>query len=131
MNRIVTRGAALIAAAAALSVTGCRTAPPPLAPEAAQTSEEFQPFDTPPTLTHYVAPHYPEAARRDGLTGTVMVRVVVGTDGSVAEAGVVRSDDDALSQAALAAARQFRFEPGRLEGKPVRCAVLIPVKFSL
>jgi protein TonB len=37
----------------------------------------------------------------------------------------------AFSDAAVAAVKQWRFEPARLDGKPVDITVKIPVKFTL
>jgi len=77
-----------------------------------------------------VPPSYPEAARRAGVTGTVMVQALVARDGSVADARIVKSIPP-LDDAALAAVRQWRFKPAMAHGDPVPVWVGIPVKFSL
>jgi hypothetical protein len=37
----------------------------------------------------------------------------------------------AFSDAAIAAVRQWRFEPARLDGRPVAITVVVPVRFAL
>ena len=74
---------------------------------------------------------YPEAARREGVEGQVVVRFVVDTDGSVIQPVVLRSPDERLSEAALAAVRSVRFTPGMQEGEAVRVRFAVPVTFRL
>ena len=74
---------------------------------------------------------YPAEARADGVEGTVTVMFVVNETGGVQGAEVVRSPDDRLSEAALAAVRQMRFEPGRQRGEPVKVRFAVPVTFRL
>jgi protein TonB len=102
------------------------TIPPEIAAD-----DDFQPFDTPPSLVHFQEPIYPASARRDGIEGMVMVKVVVGTDGGVVKATVLQSSHEMLSQSALEAARACTFTPGQLDGMPVQCAVAIPFKYAL
>jgi TonB family protein len=51
--------------------------------------------------------------------GTVVVIVVVEQDGQVSEAEVVKSVDS-LDEPSVYAAKQWRFEPARLDGQPIR-----------
>lgn len=93
---------------------------------------EFEPFDTPPSLLDAVTPVYPEEARKEGLQGTVRVKVVVGVDGLVESAEVLESSGAAiLDEAALESAKNYRFNPATREGAPVRCAVVLPVHYRL
>jgi len=73
----------------------------------------------PPQKTHDVAAVYPEALRSSGVSGVVILELTIGTDGSVSEARVLRGIHEALDQAALDAARQWRYEPTLLSGSPV------------
>jgi TonB family protein len=80
-----------------------------------------------------VAPVYPEAERKAGAEGTVHLEVVVKADGSV---GRIVSKQEvaghaAFTTSATTAVRQWRFEPGTRDGKPVDCTVVIPVAFRL
>jgi periplasmic protein TonB len=95
------------------------------------SGDTFQAFDQPPVLVHTASPAYPEQARKQKLEGTVTVRVMVNTDGLVEDAVVLRSSDPIFNEAAIEAAKQMLFRPGRLEGKAVRCAVAIPIQFVL
>ena len=74
---------------------------------------------------------YPEAARRAGVEGTVLVQVVVGRGGGVRDAFALRSPDPLLSEAALDAVRASQFRPGSLGGRPVQVEFALPVTFRL
>lgn len=68
--------------------------------------------NTLPTLepARYVAPEYPEAARRAGVSGTVVVELAIGRRGRVDEAELIESSGhDALDAAAIRAVRLWRF----------------------
>jgi TonB family protein len=77
-----------------------------------------------------VAPEYPKAARDSGMQGTVIVKALIGTDGQVKDAMVVKSVP-VLDEAAQAAVRKWRFKPAMASGSPVAVWVAVPVKFSL
>jgi protein TonB len=77
-------------------------------------------------------PDYPPSARRQGIEGTVRVRVLVGPDGRVIQALVVKtSGEDALDAAALKAVVTWRFEPAQLDGEAVRAWASVPIAFKL
>ena len=77
-----------------------------------------------------VAPNYPEAARKAGTQGTVILNVLVDRDGKVADTRIA-SSVPGLDDAAAAAVRQWRFKPAMERGSPVAVWVIVPVKFSL
>ena len=74
---------------------------------------------------------YPAMAREAGIEGQVVVQFVVNEEGAVEDAAVLRSPHDMLSEAALQAVRQSRFEPGRDAGEAVRVRFAVPVTFRL
>ncbi len=75
---------------------------------------------------------YPPDARRAGVGGTVVVRFVVETDGSLSSFEALESPRTDMAEAAIAAVRTLpRFEPGRHKGKPCRTRVVAPVLFVL
>jgi protein TonB len=77
-------------------------------------------------------PEYPADALAAGLTGRVVVRVVIGEDGRVVRAAIQRSSGvPSLDASALSAVRQWRFEPIRQGGVAVVAAVPIPVVFRI
>lgn len=104
-----------------------------------QLSEEssevsFVPYDDPPVLIGTIRPEYPAAARRGGIQGTVILEVEILKDGNIREVRVKRSVQagvGGLDEAAIAAVRRVRFQPGKASGRPVDCIVIIPVAFTL
>ena len=105
---------------------------PPPPPPPSESASEFYAFDEPPMLVRYVPPSYPALARQAGIEGTVLLRVVVGTDGKVENASVIQSDvTPAMEKAAIAAARQFLFKPAKQRTVPVRASMAVPIRFKL
>jgi len=64
-------------------------------------------------------------------SGRVVVQFIVDTNGAVVEPKVVRSVSPKLDQAALDAVKGMpKWEPGKLNGKPVRVKYNIPINFE-
>lgn len=103
----------------------------PESPPASLSADEFEPFDTPPSIEKQIEPVYPEYAKQNQIEGTVMVRVVLSAKGKVEDARVVESSDRMFEEPALTAVRQFRFKPARKDDEGVRSAVMVPVYFRL
>ena len=74
---------------------------------------------------------YPDSAKDAGTTGLVLLRTVIGKNGSIRDAWVTESLSDALDNAALDAVRQWTFEPATLGGKPVDVYYNLTMKFQL
>lgn len=74
---------------------------------------------------------YPEMAKRAGIEGKVIVRVLVGTDGRPRKMIVEYSDNELLNQAAKDAVKQSVFTPGIQNKTPVTVWVSIPIVFKL
>lgn len=88
--------------------------------------------DQRPSIARRVVPEYPATARRMGVEGKVVVRLVVDAAGKPRECTVHEADPPGyFEDAALAAARRTRFIPGKVRGRPVNTAVLIPFIFVL
>ena len=81
-------------------------------------------------LIHKVLPQYPAIARTIHLTGTVYLRAIIATDGTVRQLEVI-SGNPILANPALQAVRQWRYEPTRLNGEAVEVETLITVNFVL
>jgi len=64
------------------------------------------------------APQYPAIAREAHASGSVNVRVLIDGDGNVVEAAAT-SGHPLLRAAAMAAAKEAKFAPTRLNGEPV------------
>jgi len=82
-----------------------------------------------PVLLERVQPAYPLAARSMQISGTVVIKAVIGKDGHVKDAQVVSSPDPSLSSAALDAVRQWRYRPYLLNGEPVEVPTHINLTF--
>lgn len=77
----------------------------------------------PPRVASTAAPIYPQALRDAGIGGRVVVRGVIGTDGRVESAEVVRSSGNStLDNNALSAFYKWRFSAAKNDaGQKVRC----------
>ncbi len=84
----------------------------------------------PPIKVRDVKPAYPEIARTARVQGVVICEVLVGPDGKVAEAKVLRSIP-LLDEAALDAVRQWEFAVTLLNGSPVPVIMTVTVNFVL
>ena len=71
----------------------------------------------------------PETARNAGISGVVILEITVDIDGTVKDARVLRSIP-LLDDAALEAARQWRYEPTMLNGRPVPIVMTVTVPFQ-
>ncbi|WP_111670510.1 energy transducer TonB [Algoriphagus litoralis] len=75
---------------------------------------------------------YPKQPQRLGIEGTVFLRFVINTDGSIQDVQVVRSVDPYLDKAAVEVIQNSpKWKSARHHGKPVRSRMTIPIKFKL
>ena len=86
---------------------------------------------SPPRLLHEVKPDYTDEARRTGLTGEVVLEIVVRRDGSVGDVRVLQGLGQGLDRRAIDAVRQWRFSPALRLGKVVDVLVEVAVEFRL
>ncbi|MDQ1613026.1 MAG: hypothetical protein QOG00_2957 [Pyrinomonadaceae bacterium] len=77
-----------------------------------------------------VPPIYPPIAKAAGAQGTVIVQIVVGESGDV-ESAKATAGHPLLQQAAVEAARQWKFSPTQLSGNPVKVSGTISFNFTL
>jgi protein TonB len=77
-----------------------------------------------------VVPLYPELPKRIRLQGDVSIEVMISAEGRVESARAV-SGHPMLVQAALDAARRWRFGPTTLNGVPVRVSGVITFVFKI
>lgn len=79
-----------------------------------------------------VPPRYPLESRRAHEEGTVVLAVLVGLDGSVADISVSKSSgSDRLDHAALSAVRRWRWSPTKRDGAAVMVRGLVEIPFIL
>ena len=114
------------------SVPAPKAAEPLPAPE-----QKSQVASAPPPVTGAAylrnpAPTYPMAARRAGEQGTVMLRVLVTTEGLPARVDLQKSSGSAhLDRAAIETVKGWRFKPARRGNEAVEGWVDVPVVFNL
>lgn len=83
-------------------------------------------------LVQRVLPVYPVTAKQDRVQGTVLLKAVIGQDGSVLNLEVLnRAVDARLVESALNAVRQWRYSSTLLNGAPVEVVTEVEVNFTL
>lgn len=85
----------------------------------------------PPRLLNRVNPVYPPEVQRERIQGVVVVQAAIEADGSVGDVKLMRSLDARLDAAAIEAVKQWRYEPGTVDGKPVRIVATVSMSFNL
>jgi TonB family protein len=83
-----------------------------------------------PTKIRDVKPVYPALARQAGVTGVVILEVVIDEYGDVAEGRVLRSIP-LLDEAALDAVKEWKYVPPQVNGAPGAVVMTVTVNFSL
>jgi len=84
-----------------------------------------------PVVIETVEPSYTEEARKARIRGIVIVEAVIGSDGVVKKAHVLKPLPFGLDQAAIDAVKQWKFKPGMLDGKPVDVVFNLTVNFRI
>jgi len=84
---------------------------------------------TAPRKIRHVPPIYPADAVAAGVEGEVVIEAIIGTDGTVKDATVVKSVP-MLEEAALGAVRLWQFTPTKLNGVAVEVIITVAVKFE-
>ncbi len=74
---------------------------------------------------------YPEIARRAGIEGKVLIRVLIEKNGKPKKYRIEYSDNETLNDAAIKAVMASTFTPAIQNGRPVTCWVTLPVVFRL
>jgi TonB family protein len=118
------RAAGAVVAALAIGTACVAWAAQPQAGAAGVRETPIKPIAMP-------APDYPETARKQRIGGEVSLIVGVAADGSVSSATVDRSEPEGVfDAAALAAVKQWKFQPLRKDGKAVPGRIRVPVRFD-
>jgi TonB family protein len=83
-------------------------------------------------LEQKIAPRYPADCKAEHLEGTVLLRAVIGKDGTVvALESVNEFVDQRFRDSAMEAVRQWRYRPTLLNGQPVEVVTEVEVNFTL
>jgi TonB family protein len=78
-----------------------------------------------------VDPAYPQDLMQDRVEGTVVLRAIIRSDGSVDEVRVLEGVDERLNENARRALQQWRFRPGTKNGVPVDIEAVVRVPFKV
>src|SRR5882724_4031984 len=76
-------------------------------------------------------PTYTEAARKNQITGTVVLRAIFSANGTVISISPVSRLPDGLTERAIAAAHNIRFVPATKDGHPVSMWMELQYNFNL
>jgi protein TonB len=111
-----------------------QTQPPASAAEASKQVLQLQipaSVDRRPIALNSPRASYTELARENGVTGTVTLRLLVGPDGEVKATRLVRGLPDFLTEQAISAAYQLKFNPAIKGGQPVPFWQVVTIDFNL
>ena len=86
---------------------------------------------TAPHVKYAPDPEYPVEARQAGVQGTVVLGLIVDTDGIPRNIRVLRSLGYGLDERAVDTVRKWRFNPAKKDGKPVAVEIDVQVNFRL
>jgi protein TonB len=80
-----------------------------------------------PRVIQQVQPEHPAKGFR--ISGTVLIGLIVGSDGEPRDVHVVKSLEKEIDQSAVQAVQKWRFEPAKKDGKPVAVKVSVEIRF--
>lgn len=140
----VAAGAAVPAAATVATQPAMAAASPTAAPASPAAREEpavsrnafVEPteVDSLPVAIKVVSPQWSLVAQRSRRWGVIILQATVNADGAVDDVKVLRADDTGfgIPEAAIAAARQYRFKPGTKAGVQIRtyATITVPYRFD-
>jgi TonB family protein len=94
---------------------------------------DFATIDTQPEPLSTPKPDYPQLAVREGVSGTVILRVLIDENGAVDDVQVLRGvkPDLGLDRAAVDAVRKWRYKPATKSGVRVKVWFTQPIAFQL
>jgi len=89
-------------------------------------------LDQAPTPIVRVPPLYPYAAREKGIEGEVQIRMLVNPDGSVGQVQIMDARPPGIFEDAVKRTiPMWRFNAGKIDGRPVTAWVVTTVHFNL
>lgn len=94
---------------------------------------DYSHVDELPEVLHRVPPEYPRSVAARHLSASLAVHAIVCRSGRVLDASVVwavgQRPEPELEALAIAAVRQWIFDPARVGGVPVATTVAVPMRF--
>jgi len=105
----------------------------PAASPATDSSKIFRgsEVDQKPRILSKPEPSYTEEARKNQIDGTIVLRVVFSSHGTVTNIHAVSGLPNGLTERAIAAARQIKFVPATKDGRPVSMWMELQYNFNL
>ena len=88
-------------------------------------------LDRAPRATAQMSPDFPSTMRQQGIAGSVTVEFEVNKEGRVVRAEALSYTRREFVEAALRAVRNWHFEPGKQNGRPVSFRMAVPIEFLL
>jgi len=88
-------------------------------------------LDRHPRATAQISPDYPATLHQQGIAGSVTVEFDVDTGGRVIRAEAINYTRREFAEPALRAVRNWRFEPGKRNGKVVAFRMTVPIEFKI
>jgi internalin A len=73
---------------------------------------------------------FPLEAKRAGASGKVVAKLTVEPSGKVSKSEIIASPSKLLSEAVLAHIGDLKFKPAKLDGKPIKSIVQVPINFD-
>ena len=127
---------ALTAAVAAL-FAGCTTTQTP-APGPVENPASFAGryldialVDVKPVAKKMEPPVYPSKWSTMQVNGSATIHFIIDENGGTTQVQCLRASDEAFADAGIAAVKRWLFYPARKNGKPVACAVMQTLDFSV
>jgi len=92
---------------------------------------ELKEVDLAPRLIKAVAPRYPADYKKQGIQGNVVLQIIIDENGMPEDIKIASLTHKGFADAAIEAAKQYRYSPAYYQGKPVKIRVKQPITFSL
>ncbi len=84
-----------------------------------------------PKLLHYVEPAFSSQSKEAFIEGVVKISTIITVEGHSSEPHVVSGLNAEEDRTAMEALKQWQFQPGTKDGKPVNVKVTIEIAFHL
>jgi len=79
-------------------------------------------------IRHKVDPIYPREARKNNITGDVLLRIIIGRQGNVTNLEVIQGDP-ILVESAVKAVKQWKYRPYILNGEAIEAESVIKIQY--
>ncbi|MDF9832448.1 TonB family protein [Ereboglobus sp. PH5-5] len=100
-------------------------------PEASVIVDAEHLEDRPKSKGKKAKPQYPHEMKKLGISGHAMIAYVVDIEGNVVKTQVMEATNNEFAKAAMDAVSQWKFSPGKINGKPVCCRMISdPIYFN-